>query len=193
MVQCYQAVNRLRASGSGQVASEACFITAFAAPMEGCKLIALTLAYLAGNEVMEFRQITFNSEEYRQALQLREATLRRPLGLTLSAEDLAGEDAQYHFGLFEGQDLLASATIKPLDQEEVKLRQMCVAPQARAKNLGRRLIRETEEVMVSMGYRRIVLAARVSAAGFYRKLGYVDTSETYLALGIEHVDMSKYL
>jgi len=38
-----------------------------------------------------FREIAFGISEYRLECRLREEVLRRPLGLSLSGEDLAGE------------------------------------------------------------------------------------------------------
>ena len=37
------------------------------------------------------------SDLYRQALALREAILRRPIGLTISAEELADDKTRQHF------------------------------------------------------------------------------------------------
>lgn len=45
--------------------------------------------------------IEYDSPEYHAARELRRGFLREPLGLPLSEEDIAGEESQHHFGLFE--------------------------------------------------------------------------------------------
>ncbi|MGQ9425578.1 GNAT family N-acetyltransferase [Gilvimarinus sp. F26214L] len=142
---------------------------------------------------MEFREIAFGTREYQDARQLREQILRAPLGKTLSAEDLQGESEQLHFGLFDGQELLACVLIKPLPDGCGKLRQMAVTPARQGQGLGAILVRATEEQVRKRGYHRITLAARATAAGFYQKLGYRIVSDAYLELGVEHLTMEKTL
>ena len=47
---------------------------------------------------MVFREIVFGTAEYRLECGLRQAVLREPLGLSFTAEELAKEDKQLHFG-----------------------------------------------------------------------------------------------
>ncbi|HEX2446678.1 MAG TPA: hypothetical protein VHK26_00630 [Methyloceanibacter sp.] len=42
-------------------------------------------------------EAALGSDLYRQALLLREAVLRRPLGLTITAEELADDETRQHF------------------------------------------------------------------------------------------------
>ena len=60
---------------------------------------------------MNFRQITYGSQEYERAWALREEGLRAPLGLSLRDENLAPEKNQLHFGLFEPDGTLVACVI----------------------------------------------------------------------------------
>ena len=57
---------------------------------------------------MVFKEIVFGTAEYRLECALRHAVLRKPLGLSFTAEELAKEKDQLHFGLFEPEDDLVA-------------------------------------------------------------------------------------
>ena len=64
---------------------------------------------------MIFREIAYSSDDYRRERALRDAVLRRPLGLSLGDEELEAERGQLHFGLFDADGtLLACIVAVPL-------------------------------------------------------------------------------
>jgi len=138
------------------------------------------------------KQISYGSPEYLEALKLRTAILRTPLGKTLSTEDTDGEESQLHFGCFSGQDLLACAVIKAVTEGLcAKLRQMAVADSAQGKGVGKKLIAEIENILREQGFKELELSARKTAQGFYEKLGYHASGDYYLEQGIKHIKMHK--
>lgn len=143
---------------------------------------------------MTFREIFFGSDDYRRTLELREAVLRKPLGLTLASEDLEAERGQLHFGLF-GADgtLIGSVIAVPLDQENAKLRQMAVAPECAGKGHGATILREVESELRRRGFRHITLHARAAVASFYEKSGYSTTGTEFEEVSIPHLPMAKAL
>jgi hypothetical protein len=56
----------------------------------------------------------FGSALYAQALRLREATLRKPLGLTLSAEELSDDAHRRHFCAVVNGSMIGSVSFKRL-------------------------------------------------------------------------------
>ncbi|MDP1930389.1 MAG: GNAT family N-acetyltransferase [Gammaproteobacteria bacterium] len=140
---------------------------------------------------MIFREVEFGSDEYRQMLALRESVLRTPIGLSLSVEDVAGEDQQMHFAMLEEGLLIACVLVKPLSDGAVKLRQMAVSPAHQGRSIGRRLISAVEAELSERGCHGIEMSARQSAIGFYEKLGYQTAGSGYIEQGIPHVRMVK--
>ena len=141
---------------------------------------------------MLFKQIGFGTAEYRRECLLREEVLRRPLGLSLSGEDLAGEESQFHFGLFDSVgELVACVIAAPLSPTEAKIRQMAVAPSHQGKGAGRQLMRELEESLRARGFRSFTLDARSSAVGFYEKLGYTTVGGEFVEVTVPHFKMVK--
>lgn len=143
---------------------------------------------------MNFREFSFDSDNYRAAWNLRESVLRKPLGLSLANEDLAAERHQLHFGLFASNDaLVGSAIAVPLDSRTARLRQFVVAPGFTGQGHGARLLREIEAALRGRGFGQINLHARAAVARFYEKSGYAVTGPEFEEAGIPHVPMGKRL
>jgi hypothetical protein len=141
---------------------------------------------------MRFAQIPIGSPQYEEERRLREEVLRRPLGLSLTEEDLAREEDQLHFGLFEpGGELVACAVAVLLSPTEARIRQMAVSPDHQRQGLGRRLLEDLENDLRARGFRTLVLNARTSAVGFYERLGYSVHGEEFVDVTVPHVRMSK--
>ncbi|MDP6044481.1 MAG: GNAT family N-acetyltransferase [Phycisphaerae bacterium] len=141
---------------------------------------------------MIIQEAQYDSDGYRDILAMRDRLLRRPLGLTWSPEDLAGESEQFHFGLFDdAQTLIACVVIKPLDAHTAKLRQMAVDEACRFTGVGSFLIRGVEEILRSRGFQRIEMDARDTAVGFYRKLGYQTQGDQFTQVTIPHFRMTR--
>ena len=141
---------------------------------------------------MTFREITFGTPDYGLTRRLRDEVLRKPLGRALTPEDLAGEESQLHFGLFDsGGDLAACVVAVPVSATEARIRQMAVSPARRGRGLGRRLMDRVEQDLRGRGVRTVVLNARESAVGFYEKLGYSVVGDAFVHLAVPHFRMIK--
>lgn len=145
---------------------------------------------------MTVRPIDHGSAEYAAACELRRRFLREPLGLDLTAADVAGEEAQLHFGLFDEQGVLIGGLIGKPDPDRadtVRIRQVVVDEKHRGRGRGRTLQSEAERLLADAGYRRAVLFARPEAAPFYARCGYTPTGVTAELIGFTHREMAKAL
>lgn len=143
---------------------------------------------------MNLRPIQYSSTDYHAEYQLRQQVLREPLGLNLADENLEPEKEQQHFGLFDdGGGLLACVIAAPLSSTQVKLRQMAVATAHQRQGLGRTLLSGVEAMLQARGVTVIILHARLSAVGFYRRLGYASHGKSFIEIGLPHMEMRKQL
>ena len=141
---------------------------------------------------MPIKQVEHASDDYRRILAVRHAILRAPLGLGWSPDDLAGEDEQLHFGLFDDDDtLVACAVVKLLSDATAKARQMAVEEPYRGRGRGRELFEGVEAALRQRGISRIEMDARKTAVGFYEKLGYHIEGGEFLQVTIPHFRMVK--
>ena len=142
---------------------------------------------------MTFREFNPSTKEYEQALRLREAVLRIPLGLTLAEGELADEPNCYHLGGFEGDRLVAVLLLRPLDERTVKMRQVAVYPEFQQAGMGSRLVAFAERLAKERGFTKMVAHARGTAVEFYRKAGYATVGEEFIEQTIPHRLVTKEL
>ena len=138
-------------------------------------------------------EIPFGSEKYQALLPFRYEILRKPLGLELSAQDLASENNEFQVGAWDDKQLLGCVLLRPIDSMTIKLRQMAVAEISRGQGIGAKLVRYAEDLAVSRGFRIMEMYARKSAQAFYEKLGYASEGEEFLEVTVPHIKMQKRL
>lgn len=144
---------------------------------------------MTGDKI-EFKQLRPGSQDYQQTLALREQVLRRPLGLRLSAADVADDRGDRHFALLDGSRVVACVAARGLEADVWKLRQMAVAADRQRQGLGARLMRGALAVLRAPRPGRVVLNARREAIGFYERLGFVCVGPPLLEIGIPHHAMA---
>ena len=142
---------------------------------------------------MTFRSFELNTTEYKAALRLREDILRKPLGLTITEQELTHEADCFHLGSFDGPELQAVLLLQPLDEYTVQMRQVAVSSALQGTGIGKQLIAFAEEFSRQKGYGTLIAHARSTALGFYRRLGYTVSGEEFMETTIPHRLVSKAL
>lgn len=135
--------------------------------------------------------IALNSPDYFQALNLREKILRLPLGLKFTPEDITNDSNEYHLGAFVETKLIGNVSLKPINSEIIKLKQMAIDPTYQGKGIGSKLLQYAEKYAIANNFKEIQLHARCHAQEFYAKFGYIPQGETFIEVGIPHILMRK--
>lgn len=147
--------------------------------------------------MLDFRIIEYGSCDYHTMVDLRTEVLRKPLGLTFSAEQLQKEINDIFIGGYtqiNDNNILAGCCIlTPVNENTVQLRQMAVSPLLQGKGIGREIIMFAEHYAHSNGFHELTMHARKDATGFYQKLGYETCGEEFTEVGIPHYEMRKML
>jgi N-acetylglutamate synthase-like GNAT family acetyltransferase len=136
---------------------------------------------------LRFLEIPHGSASYHETVKLRDSVLRKPLGLSFSADELAAEAASYHLTVLSDDALVGCLVLEPLDSTRMQMRQVAVRPGWQRRGIGLGLIRFSEGFARDRGYVEMIAHARESAAGFYDKLGYARSGDIFLEVGIPHV------
>ncbi len=142
---------------------------------------------------MALKIIDHGSREYQQMVQLRNDILRKPLKLTLTPEELEKEKDEILIGAFEEEKMLGCCMLITVDPTTVRLRQMAVLNNLQGKGIGRALMQFAENIARDRGFKKIMMHARKSAAGFYEKLGYQVCSPEFEEVTLPHYEMEKKL
>ncbi|HVS95410.1 MAG TPA: GNAT family N-acetyltransferase [Puia sp.] len=142
---------------------------------------------------MALRMIDHGTKEYQQMVHLRNEILRKPLGLQFSREELDAEKNDVLMGAFEDDRLLGCCLLTRIDSATVRLRQMAVPSGMQGKGIGRALMIFAENIARDLGYKKLCMHARLTAIGFYKKLGYCVIGEEFTEVTIPHYIMEKAL
>src|SRR5882672_4411501 len=142
---------------------------------------------------MALKQIDYGSPEYEMMLKLRNDLLRKPLGLSFDPKELEKEKDDVLIGAFEDDRMLGCCLLTRVDEKTVRLRQMAVPNNLQGKGIGRALMIFAENIARDMGYRILIMHARKTALGFYKKLGYNAKGEEFVEVTIPHFVMEKLL
>ena len=142
---------------------------------------------------MALKIIDHGSPEYIQMVKLREAVLRRPLGLNFSPEELDKEKDNMLIGAFEDESMLGCCMLVEEQPDIVRLRQMAVLNDLQGKGIGRALMNFAENLARDRGYRIIRMHARHNSVGLYEKVGYKVKGDQFIEITIPHYVMEKQL
>ena len=138
-------------------------------------------------------RVLHGSAAYNASVALRNDVLRKPLGLELTNGELEQERSDYHLVCQDDGELVGCLVLVPQSNNEVKMRQVAVSPQARGQGIGRALTRFAEAFAGGLGFERVTLHARSTAVPFYEKLGYERVGEEFEEVTIPHWSMQKTL
>jgi predicted N-acetyltransferase YhbS len=142
---------------------------------------------------MALKLIDYGSPEYEQMVRLRNDLLRKPLGLSFDPRELEKEKDDVLMGAFEDDRMLGCCLLTQTDPKTLRLRQMAVPNNLQGKGIGRALMIFAENIARDMGYEILMMHARITAIGFYEKLGYVKKDGQFIEVTIPHVIMEKRL
>lgn len=135
----------------------------------------------------------FGTPAYDESVRLRDDILRKPLNMVFSAEDLAKEYEQIHFGYYENEELIGCMILQDYGEHIAKMRQVAVAEKHQKKGIGQQMSVYFEHYAKAKGYKKILVHARELACPFYDKLNYKRVGKQFLEVNIPHYKMEKSL
>ena len=145
------------------------------------------------NDDQTICEIAHGSPEYRATVDLRDAILRKPLGLEFSPEELEAEKDSHHVACYRSHRLVGCLVLCPLGCGDVRMRQLAVVPECQRQGIGKTLVEFAEALARKIGFRRMILHARETAVPFYEKLGYSRLGDQFEEVAIPHWAMEKWL
>jgi len=134
-------------------------------------------------------------EEFKHYYHLRWKLLRAPWNQPEGSQYDKLENQCFHLmAVDENAQVIAVARLQFNSSNEAQIRYMAVEPAHERQGVGRQLIDVIEQHAIDKKCTLIVLDARESAIGFYKKFGYQTVEKTYLLFDeIQHYRMIKRL
>ncbi|WAC41211.1 GNAT family N-acetyltransferase [Pedobacter sp. SL55] len=93
-----------------------------------------------------------------------------------------------HFGLYYQYELTGVVSLF-IDGETAQFRKMAVLPNDQGKGFGLQLLQYLVDYCKSQGIKNLWCNARVTATGFYQKLGFANLGEPYERNQISYIKM----
>lgn len=143
------------------------------------------------NNNIEIKFIEWGSLEYEKELELRDEVLRKPLDMSIYDEDIEVEKGYFHIGAYLNKELVGVLCLVPVNDSDIKMRQVAVDEKARQGGIGSSLVKFSETFAKEKGFKKIVLDARKIAVGFYEKQGYLKDGSEFVHIDIPHFKMYK--
>lgn len=137
--------------------------------------------------------ISYDSDQYQEAVALRYKILRKPLGLRFSDEDLACDNDEYILTIAANHQIIGVLQLRNYNEKTYKLRQMAIASAWQRKGVGSQLIQYAITFTKQKGKEKIILHARQIAIPFYAKLGFKIVGTPFKEVGIPHCKMELLL
>jgi thioesterase domain-containing protein len=144
---------------------------------------------------MQWQLITPTTEAQWQAYyHLRHLVLRAPWQQPMGSERDDLETTAHHRMILDAQGaVLAVGRLHLVDAATAQVRYMAVAAEARGGGFGALMLHTLEQQAVLLGAKKVILNARDTAVGFYKKSGYQLGAEQSALFGIPHWQMTKAL
>lgn len=145
------------------------------------------------DEQQIIREVDHGSPGYWATADLRDAVLRKPLGLRFFSEELEAEKDSRHVACYHGERLVGCLVLQLLGDREVRMKQVAVVPDLQRNGIGTAMVKYSEALARRVGFTRMVLHARETAVPFYERQGYSRLEERFEEVTVPHWMMAKRL
>ncbi|MFY9590336.1 GNAT family N-acetyltransferase [Rickettsia endosymbiont of Halotydeus destructor] len=102
-------------------------------------------------------------------------------------------DNHYHFILYKGLQIVATAHIEFLNENEAALRSLATDKPYQNQGFGTNMMQLLEKWLKNQNIKALKMHARVSAEIFYRKLKYINMEFDDISIQKNYVDLGKML
>ena len=139
--------------------------------------------------------IAYQSQEYQQACQLRYELFFAEHNLPWSVLQDEAQAEYVHVAILCRDIVLAYGQLAPKADGVFQVCQMVVKPDYQGQQLGRSILLKLIEIARQEQAIALTLNARLTAVGFYQKLGFITCGTIFpsAVTGVPHIKMNREL
>jgi len=138
-----------------------------------------------------FKVASFNSDEHKNAIELRKKVLYEQRGI--SAKDYSEEPEHIQIvGFDTDNNIIATCSLVPIDNS-CRMRYVAIDSSVQGLGVGSKMLEFCEKLAREKKFESIFCHARDTAISFYKKNGYLTEGEMFEQVTIPHIKMRKIL
>ena len=139
--------------------------------------------------------IAYNSPQYQQACQLRYELFFAEHNLPWEVVQDRREAHYFHAAIVTDGLVVAYGQLVPHEDRIYQICQMVVRPDYQGQNLGRKILLALIDLARQQGAIALYLNARLTAVGFYQKLGFETFGSSFPSstTRVPHIAMNRKL
>jgi len=140
---------------------------------------------------MNIGEIKKGDALYKKAFELRYLLFFKEQNLPKEIINDEKEDKSTHIAISKEDELIAYGRLSELNSKEFQISQMVVSPLRQSQGYGKKLLLEIIQIAKNKGAKKIMLNARATSTGLYKKLGFHQVGKAYNSqtTGIPHIKM----
>lgn len=147
----------------------------------------------AGYKKHRFLKVT-HYREWEEYHRIKKTQLFDPIGVMYDPNHITTTAAgHHHFILCLGCEIVAIAHIEILNKTEGALRALATDPKFKVQGYGTEMMLNVERWLKKQKLEVLKMHSRLSAEGFYRKLGYVEMAFNDPCIQKNYIDLGKVL
>lgn len=123
--------------------------------------------------------------------QIRTKVFQEEQGVSAELEFDGLDPSATHFLAYINGQAVATARIRELDADTIKIERLAVLPNYRKQGIGKQLMLSTLSAIAQQGKSLAVVHAQAYIAQLYEQLGFKIVGEQFYEAGIPHVKMIK--
>ncbi len=135
------------------------------------------------------QKIYSHTQAHKAMIALRYEVLRKPLGLRYTDAELANDEADTLWGIYENNTICGCCIITKLSSNSWKMRQVAVAASHQSKGIGSLMLHHIEQEAKHENVHLLQCHARATAVAFYTKNNWTVEGESFEEVGISHYKM----
>ncbi|WP_395477397.1 GNAT family N-acetyltransferase [Rickettsia endosymbiont of Pantilius tunicatus] len=135
-----------------------------------------------------------NDREWQEYHRIRAEQIFEPINVEYDTNHPSiTASNHYHFVLYKAKEIVATAHIEFLNENEAALRSLAVDKPHQKQGFGKYMMQLLEKWLRDQNIKILKMHARISAETFYHKLGYIDMEFNDVSIQKNYIDLGKVL
>ena len=138
-------------------------------------------------------RLVSDEREMKTAFQVRRRVFVDEQGVSENLVFDGCDREAMHMVVEDGEEIIGTARIRFLPDNQAKLERMAVLASFRGKGIGRMVISFLDQELRNRQVEQLVLHAQYEAVAFYKSCGFEETGVPFWEADIKHIKMQKKL